>query len=275
QKSLASQIEDISAIPEQSRLEPSNLVLPIPPVSSSNETTDPFEGLYAADSGKKRGGSITLTHTVDKKSITDLWPLAQVRDMYIVCESSKERSRLFIIDQHALAERLALEELLSLKADDERSQFRQTLLTPLSVSISHGEMTIFREIQPFLPNFGFRAEEFGPSTILVRAIPTMFARLGAGSKEKSREEQAQDFRAILEELLADPLTKSAKSPLEVTLAKLIACRNSIKAGDRLSMEEMKSLLKRARIAQFPFVCCHGRPSIFEIDNKQLDRAFWR
>lgn len=134
-------------------------------------------------------------------------------------------------------------------------------------------MDTFREVKSLLLKFGYRGEEFGTNSVLIHSLPLFFGRNRLLRHSKGKESLIQDFRNILDSVSKGLI--SDHSPLEVEIAKLIACKNSIKAGDYLDHDEMVRLLKKIADADFPFVCCHGRPAIFEINNKEIDKLFWR
>ena len=281
----------------QSMSEAQPLLLP-----DTSVYTDPFLNYYDYSSSKTKGGALHFEHVIEKSMFLSLEPLIQLKDTYILARHVKDVESFFLIDQHALAERLALEDLLALsskkllddsdlkeqeeqpvqngKTDHSSSFFkkhsilRQSLLVPITITLTPSQMIIFNDTKDLLVRFGFRVEEFGPGTVLIRAVPIFFGKNWLIQHEQGRNIFSQDFRSLLDNLEKNK-AHTTNSPQEVELAKLIACRNSIKAGDKLSFEEMTGLLERASRAIFPFVCCHGRPSIFKIDGKEIDKIFWR
>ncbi|OLS23736.1 MAG: DNA mismatch repair protein MutL [Candidatus Heimdallarchaeota archaeon LC_3] len=249
------------------------------------EIYDPMVDIYDESTTKKKGGVLSMNHVIKKSAVKNLQPVAQFRNLYIIAEDPENPYNLYLIDQHAVAERIALEELLRTKGSSDekidrnekssskREIRRQKLLVPLTVNLSPQSMDTFREVKSLLLKFGYRGEEFGTNSVLIHSLPLFFGRNRLLRHSKGKESLIQDFRNILDSVSKGLI--SDHSPLEVEIAKLIACKNSIKAGDYLDHDEMVRLLKKIADADFPFVCCHGRPAIFEINNKEIDKLFWR
>jgi DNA mismatch repair protein MutL len=249
------------------------------PEQISEEVIDPLVSIYDEPVSQMKGGGLKMIHVVNKTVISNLQSIAQIRNLYIVAENPDFPSKLFFIDQHAVAERIALENLLKSEVNTENDTKlkkeikRQKLLVPLSVNLTPQNMDTFLEIKPILLRFGYRAKEFDEKTVLIQSLPLFFGRNRLLRHSKGKDTLIQDFRSLIETISKGII--STHSPLEIEIAKLIACKNSIKAGDYLDHGEMESLLKKIALADFPFVCCHGRPAIFEVNNSELDKMFWR
>jgi DNA mismatch repair protein MutL len=229
----------------------------------SDETIDPLSDIYDEPVSLTKGGGLKMTHVVNKSVLNNLHPIVQLRNLYIVAENPEDLSKLYFIDQHAVAERI--KSIKEIK--------RQKLLVPLSVNLSPQNMDTFLEIKPLLLKFGYRAKEFDQKTVLIQSLPLFFGRNRLLSHISGKDSLIQDFRSLIDSISKGLI--STHSPLEIEVAKLIACKNSIKAGDYLDHDEMENLLKKVASADFPFVCCHGRPGIFEIQSSELDKMFWR
>ena len=271
-------------------------------ISETSIQIDPLVDHYDYPSSRIKGGLLHFEHVIEKNIFTYLEPLIQLRDTYIMARHIKDSESFYLIDQHALAERLALEDLLALSSkktfnndvlseqleqplENEkntrlsssskgRSVLRQSLLSPINITLTPSQMMIFNDVKDLFVHFGFRVEEFGSNTILIRAVPIFFGKNWLIQHEEGKNIFSQDFRSLLDNLGKNKV-HTTNSPQEIELAKLIACRNAIKAGDILSSQEMIELFERAAKAIFPFVCCHGRPSIFKIEGKEIDKIFWR
>ena len=55
----------------------------------------------------------------------------------------------------------------------------------------------------------------------------------------------------------------------------MACKAAIKAGDKLSREEIVELVARAEMEAFAHHCPHGRPSTVVFTTEELDKFFIR
>lgn len=189
----------------------------------------------------------------------DVWPLAQVFNTYILATDS---SSLFIIDQHAAHERINYERLLNqLKKVKPGSQ---ELLIPLPLEFTLQEEMVLLEHLWTLREFGFILEHFGPQTYLMRGIPDNI--------------QSGEGESLIREFLNIIITTS-KAPNIETLreewAFLMACRHSIKASENLSLMEMEQLLAQLNLTENPFTCPHGRPTVVQISQSELEKRFYR
>ena len=170
------------------------------------------------------------------------------------------RDGLLIVDQHAAHERVRFEEVLDMLAGE--SSASQQLLMPLTVEVGPVEMAAFRGAGELFAQLGFQVREFGPTTLLVDAIPPQLRNWGEGDL----------FLQILSDLI-DEL--EARSEASAAMAASMACHTSIRAGERLSQPEMETLIDRLLGAREPFACPHGRPILLKIPLMELDRLFHR
>jgi len=167
-----------------------------------------------------------------------------------------------IIDQHALHERLTLNEL-----EEELSSGAievQRLLVPALVELSRDEVRLFEDHGPSLAQVGIVVEPFGPTTVAVNGLP---ARL----RNPDPEGILRDVVAQLKESGAAP---GAAEVLEHALHRA-ACRSSIMAGDPLTEAEIRTLLERAARFENDQTCAHGRPTRVRFTLSDLEKAFHR
>lgn len=181
--------------------------------------------------------------------------IGQVLNTYILAEGEEG---LYIIDQHAAHERYRFEQLQRLR--NIQGWATQLLEPPQVLKLTAPESLELVTKLKSLGDVGFTIEPFGINTFLLRGAP---AGIPAG-KEKE----------VLEELLKEELPESLGT-LEEKLLKLMACQGAVKAGDRLSQEEMEMLVSQLTTAQHPYTCPHGRPSIVKIGRAELARYFNR
>ena len=183
-----------------------------------------------------------------------LW---QAHNKYII---TAIRDGIAVIDQHVAHERVRYEEVLD--AIDRESPSTQQLLFPLTLELSPVEMDAYREAQALLQKIGFGVREFGPRSVIVDSTPVDLRNWSDGHV----------FRQIIGELLEE---LEARSEATEAVAASMACHTSIRAGERLSDEEMEALIQRLLRTREPFVCPHGRPIILRILLRELDRLFGR
>ncbi|MHB1407366.1 MAG: DNA mismatch repair endonuclease MutL [Desulfitobacteriaceae bacterium] len=191
--------------------------------------------------------------------LINVWPLAQVFNTYIL---ATDGSNLVIIDQHAAHERINYERLL--KQMKKEKPGCQELLIPVPLEFTVQEEQLLLEHLWTLREFGFILEHFGSRTYLLRGIPD---NIQTGEGENL-------IRQFLEMVLKTAHTPSFDS-LREEWVYLIACRNSIKAQENLSLLEMEQLLAQLNRTENPFTCPHGRPTIVQISKAELEKRFYR
>jgi len=167
-----------------------------------------------------------------------------------------------IIDQHAAHERINYEHLL--KKAKQNPAASQQLLTPVSVELTLQEEQALLEHLESLSDLGFILEHFGPKTYLLRGIPTY---LGPFSAEEL-------LRKFIEEVLQQNKIPVMEQLLEEWIY-LLACHESIKAQDTLSLAEMEELLVQLGQTENPFTCPHGRPTMIQMTAAELAKRFYR
>jgi DNA mismatch repair protein MutL len=177
--------------------------------------------------------------------------LGQLACNYVVAEGP---DGLYLIDQHAAHERVKLEQLRSQKAA--RTIEKQGLLPAetyevearLAAALS-GHLEIVNEI-------GFEIEPFGPQSFMVRSIPAILS--------------GRDWRAMLQESLDTLSADWAEN-----LLNRLACHSAIRAGQVLSQEEMRELLRQLEKCGLPNSCPHGRPTMVHLSLAQIEKEFGR
>jgi DNA mismatch repair protein MutL len=184
--------------------------------------------------------------------------LAQVRATFLVCSGS---DGLFVIDQHAAAERVTFHRLR--QAFVSRSMATQRLLIPDVVELLPTEVATLEENADAVAALGVELRSVGPSAVAVHAVPMLLVR--------ARPER------IVRDLVAE-LGRAAKRPFgdaaDLVLATM-ACHGSIRAGDALSREEAVALLRALDSIDFAGHCPHGRPVVTRIGFDELERRVGR
>jgi DNA mismatch repair protein MutL len=190
--------------------------------------------------------------------------LGQLAQTYIIAEGPEG---MYLVDQHAAHERVLYEKLLAQQASANVPV--QQLLEPLTVDLAPAQAAELETwLEPLL-RMGFQVEPFGGSTVLVRSVPAILGRIDV----------RQMLTSILDELGAgeEPLADRA-GQLPMTDARLagVACkRGAVKAGQTLSMEEMKGLIAQLEGARAPRTCPHGRPTMILLSQAWMQREFGR
>ncbi|MCK0531356.1 DNA mismatch repair endonuclease MutL [Sphingobium agri] len=183
----------------------------------------------------------------------------QVARTYIVAEAE---DGLVIVDQHAAHERLTLERMR--RAMEGQGVATQALLLPEVVELDEPACDRLETRIDELRNFGLELERFGPSAMLVRAVPAM---LGQGDVQGLVTDLADDLAAYDEAL-------SLKERLDLVAATM-ACHGSVRAGRVLSVAEMNALLREMEITPRSGQCNHGRPTWVKLGHGDIEKLFGR
>jgi DNA mismatch repair protein MutL len=182
--------------------------------------------------------------------------LGQVRQTYIIAEGP---DGLYLIDQHAAHERILFEQLQTEQTAMAVSS--QTLLQPLTIELPAQQRGLLEALSEQLSAFGFDIAPFGGDTCLVRAIPATMS-------------PAQVPEAISELLDAARESRDASLSVESTLA-VIVCHSAIRAGQTLSQDEARELIRQLENTKAPYTCPHGRPTMIHLSAIQLEKSFGR
>jgi DNA mismatch repair protein MutL len=183
----------------------------------------------------------------------------QVAATYIVAEAE---DGLVIVDQHAAHERLVLERMRA--AREGGAVARQALLIPEVVELDEPDCDRLEGAAEELAAMGLELERFGPSTILVRAVPAALGKTDPASL-------LADLAAEIAEL-GGPL--SLRDKLD-HVAATIACHGSVRAGRILSVAEMNALLREMEVTPRSGQCNHGRPTWVKLGHSDIERLFGR
>ena len=184
------------------------------------------------------------------------WRIAgEVLKTYIICEDGD--GAVWLIDKHAAHERVRFD---ALKASPV-PPMEQLLLTPAAVTLSGEEYGAVLENLPLLERCGFRCEDFGDGTVLVRALPDDVPAAEAAS---TLEEMAQ--KLLLQR--ADPET------LRDELLHTIACKSAIKAGMTSDVTELAALVRCVQSGEIRY-CPHGRHRAARLTRYELEKMFKR
>ena len=183
----------------------------------------------------------------------------QVAATYIVAEAE---DGLVIVDQHAAHERLVLERMRA--ARDGGAVARQALLIPEVVELDEPDCDRLEGAAAELASMGLEIERFGPTTMLVRAVPAAIGKTDVGAL-------LNDLAGEIAEL-GGPL--SLRDKLD-HVAATIACHGSVRAGRILSVAEMNALLREMEVTPRSGQCNHGRPTWVKLGHSEIERLFGR
>jgi DNA mismatch repair protein MutL len=194
---------------------------------------------------------------VEKKVDAGAGNLWQLADTYIL---SQVKGNLMVLDQHAAHERILYEE--AMKNLTQKPASSQQILFPTVLELSPREFQTFEANKELIRKLGFEIKSFGGRSILVTAVPTVI-------KNKSGELFLKEILTELEEE-----EKVEKNKVKA-VAKSFACHAAVKAGERLTQEEMSTLLHQLFATEEPYSCPHGRPTVVKISIEELNKKFGR
>ena len=184
---------------------------------------------------------------------------AQVHETYVIAQT---KDGLIIVDQHAAHERLVYEQMkVAMASGNVQSQ---SLLIPEIVDLERDEVSRLIGRKDDLAVMGLSIEAFGPTSILVRDIPTLLGDC--------------DIAGLVRDLVDDLTEHGELLALKERMAEICgdhACRHSVRSGRRLSADEMNALLRQMEVTPHSGQCNHGRPTYVELKLKDIEKLFGR
>jgi DNA mismatch repair protein MutL len=184
--------------------------------------------------------------------------VGQVRGMFLVCEGE---DGLYVLDQHAAAERVTFDRLR--KSYGARGVAMQRLLVPEVVELSASEVAMLEENAEEVSRLGVEVRAVGDSAVAVHGVPDLLVR-------------AEPTRLVRD--LAEEVSRTAGRPFrgaaDLVLATM-ACHGSVRAGDAMSPQEVSALLRALDDVDFAGHCPHGRPLVMRMTFGELERRVGR
>ena len=187
---------------------------------------------------------------------------AQVQDTFIIAETD---DALVIVDQHAAHERLVYERLKRSFANGGIA--RQMLLIPEVVELDGEAAATLSSAAAELERLGLVIEPFGASAVVVREVPSLLGMFPV-------KDLLKDLADELAERESEEGTKLIADRLDHVLSTM-ACHGSVRAGRRLTPEEMNALLRDMENTPFTGQCNHGRPTYIELKLADIEKLFSR
>jgi DNA mismatch repair protein MutL len=186
--------------------------------------------------------------------------LGVVGRLYVVLESDRG---LVLLDQHAAHERILYEQMLN-RLEQEEQAPSQRLLLPETVELSARDAHFLRQQLAVLVRLGVGLSEFGERTFLLDALPPFV-------------KASNPRRFVLE--LVDQLKAAGQEVNTLRLGEQViartVCRHAVKANDPLAGRELENLVEDLRGCAMPYTCPHGRPTLIEMNYRELEKKFGR
>jgi DNA mismatch repair protein MutL len=184
--------------------------------------------------------------------------IGQLKDTYILCQAG---DGLLLIDQHAAHERIVYE---NLKRSYQSSRIeRQGFLIPPKLEFSLKDGAVLLKNLDRLAELGMEIEHFGGGTFLLRSVPSLLVNAR--------------WEAFLGELVP-LLDEGVELPRERAVERLVtvmACHGAIRAGQRMTQQEMGALIKELEEMDLPTNCPHGRPVFKRFTYYEIEKMFKR
>ena len=177
---------------------------------------------------------------------------------YILCYNE---NGFYLVDQHAAAERINYEKYMNEFLNGKKTII--DLLTPIKVELSKDNYLRIKDRLFILDELGISCEEFGEGTFLVRSHPDWI----------DQKNSSKEINNIFE-LICQKGEFSKEKFIDTTIMS-IACHNSVKAHEYLSIDDMQWIVDNVRYCDNPFTCPHGRPTIITYTRDELDKMFKR
>ena len=180
--------------------------------------------------------------------------------LYVVLESDRG---LVLLDQHAAHERILFEQMLN-RIEQSGSAPSQKLLLPETIELPARDANFLREQLPVLTRLGVGLSEFGERTFLLDTLPP-FVKV---------TDPRRFVLDLVDELKAAGREVNLARLGEHTIAKTV-CRHAVKANDPLGGRELEKLVEDLRHCAMPYTCPHGRPTLIEMNYRELEKKFGR
>lgn len=195
---------------------------------------------------------------VPASPVPPLRVIGEFGGIYIL--ATTETGELLVIDQHAAHERILYELAGRRDAGEKRVQ---ELIAPVILHRTARESAILSELLPALAEEGFRIEEFGRDTFVVRTIPVVLGKL--------------EDTSLLEDIISDLTSPERGQRVDnrERITRIVACRGAIKAGTVCTREQCQRVADQLRLTKNPFTCPHGRPTMIRFSKADLDGMFKR
>jgi len=171
------------------------------------------------------------------------------------------RSGLMVIDQHVAHERILYDKAIN--SFDADFPFSQQLLFTEEIKLDPADYELLQSISPYLTKLGFEIKFKNKNIVEIYGVP---ADIKSGYEAETLKGIINEYRINEEEKHLEERDNVAKS---------FSCKTAIKAGDKLTEQEMRALVDHLFATSMPYVCPHGRPIIFKISLAEFDKRFGR
>ncbi len=223
-------------------------------VSLAAETVHP-ESADASEKTAAAADAVTM-QAAGSNGLVTIWPLGQVDKTFIIAQSE---TSLFLIDQHAAHERILYDKLVL----SHKTVPAQQLLMPLYVDAQSQDVDLLVQYQEDFKRLGVEFTPVGEASLRIDCLPVDI-----------KTEDAAGFIQDISQYLREN-REPEPSELRPKVLHMAACRAAIKAGEILTLKQMRQLILDLCRTAHPFTCPHGRPCMIEISSAELYKMFKR
>ncbi len=231
---------------------------PCPDQSQAQDQVQYQGQSQAHDQLQNQGQGQVQDRNNNQMSIQDIAELDIVGYIFNAYIITQRADALYVIDQHAAHERIFYEKLTGAYHNGNHNS--QTILKPIIIETSQDVYNQDREWLAALNDMGYLIEDFGSGSFIIKEIP-QFMDLG----------EAHDFANEFINSLGD--IKYNRLVIDKLITK--SCKAAVKANEKLSTLEIRSLLRNLAACENPYSCPHGRPTFIKISKYELERSFKR
>jgi DNA mismatch repair protein MutL len=239
--------------------EPSLPFRAAPPEAAPLSITPPPPRPVPVSAPRAESQPATMAAAASSAPPLGLHKVIQLYDSYLVMETE---AGMLVIDQHALHERILFEQLKQRIRSGPLETQRLLIPEPVDLSAEQAARTL--EQREALAELGLGVEDFGGGTILVTGYPSLLGR----------RSPREILLAVVDHLVSKERVPS-REVLFNDLLSLMACHAAVRAGDRLTPEEMNALVAQRQLADDTHHCPHGRPTALLFSKQELDKQFRR
>jgi DNA mismatch repair protein MutL len=204
----------------------------------------------------QRGPAPALAPGEHPERLPMLRVLGQIAQTYIIAEGP---GGMYLIDQHAAHERIRYEELKAQQGQKEVAA--QELLDPLPMELGPQQAILLEAHVAMLGQYGFELTPFGGATFLVKRVPANLV--------------GEDVPAALVEIINAALEGGEGFSWEEQVLITLSCHTAVRAGQTLTLEELRDLVRQLEKAALPHTCPHGRPTVIHLSQERLEKEFGR
>ena len=195
---------------------------------------------------------------LQKEAIKEHKIIGQVFDTYWIVEFDKN---MYVIDQHAAHEKVLFEKTMArLKSNQMTTQM---VSPPVIISLSPQDVLLFENYHEAFEKIGFQVESFGGNELALTGVPGNMLNI--------------DPKTFFMEILADCDKFKASDSFDMIVERVasMSCKAAVKGNNKLSLQEIKTLIDDLLELDNPYHCPHGRPTMISFSEYELAKKFKR